>query len=308
MHIKKSLLPFNYYKSNRFFIMDKTNLGWMNGFIGVVIFAGSMPATRLAVMAFTPEFLTGARAVIAGGLALLCLMIFAQQKPNFRQIKALMIVGMGVVIGFPLLSALALDTISSARALVFLGLLPLSTAIFSVLRTGENPNFKFWLFALLGSSCVIGFMLITNAQNQALAAGDLYMLMSILVCGLGYAEGGKLARELGGWQVICWALVLALPIMLPVTLYYFPESFTQVTISAFMGLLYVSIFSMLIGFFFWYKALALGGIAKVGQIQLLQPFIGLAFSAFFLDEKITYSMLIVSLAVLVCVAMAKKWA
>ena len=287
--------------------MDKTNLGWMNGFIGVVIFAGSMPATRLAVMAFTPEFLTGARAVIASGLAALCLIIFAQQKPNFRQIKTLMIVGIGVVIGFPLLSALALDTISSARALVFLGLLPLSTAIFSVLRAGENPNFKFWLFALLGGSCVVGFMLITNAQNQVLAAGDLYMLMSILVCGLGYAEGGKLARELGGWQVICWALVLALPVMLPFTFYYFPENFTQVTLSAFIGLLYVSIFSMLIGFFFWYKALALGGIAKVGQIQLLQPFIGLAFSAFFLDEKITYSMLIVSLAVLVCVAMAKKW-
>ena len=151
-------------------------------------------------------------------------------------------------------------------------------------------------------------MLITNGQNKALASGDIYMLMSILVCGLGYAEGGKLARELGGWQVICWALVLALPVMLPFTFYYFPESFTQVTTSAFIGLLYVSIFSMLIGFFFWYKALALGGIAKVGQIQLLQPFIGLAFSAFLLDEKITYSMLIVSLAVLICVAMAKKWA
>lgn len=287
--------------------MDKINQGWLNGLIGVIIFAGSMPATRIAVTGFNPEFLTGIRAVIAGVLGLICLIALHQTKPNKSQTHSLIIVAVGVVIGFPLFTALALQSISSARALVFVGLLPLSTAIFSVLRTGERPNLKFWLFAILGSSFVIGFMLL-HGQDQILAIGDLYMLASIILCGLGYAEGGKLSRELGGWQVICWALVIALPFMILFSLYSLPENFDQVTSSSFMGLLYVSTFSMLIGFFFWYKGLALGGIAKVGQIQLVQPFIGLILSAFLLGEHVSLSMILVSCAVVLCVALAKKFA
>ncbi|OTG92350.1 DMT family transporter [Acinetobacter sp. ANC 3832] len=287
--------------------MDKINQGWLNGLIGVIIFAGSMPATRIAVTGFNPEFLTGIRAVIAGVLGLICLIALHQTKPNKPQTHSLIIVAVGVVIGFPLFTALALQTISSARALVFVGLLPLSTAIFSVLRTGERPNLKFWFFAILGSSFVIGFMLL-HGQDQILAIGDLYMLASIILCGLGYAEGGKLSRELGGWQVICWALVIALPFMILFSLYSLPENFDQVTSSSFMGLLYVSTFSMLIGFFFWYKGLALGGIAKVGQIQLVQPFIGLILSAFLLGEHVSLSMILVSCAVVLCVALAKKFA
>ncbi|MFW2012948.1 DMT family transporter [Acinetobacter bereziniae] len=287
--------------------MDKTNLGWINGFIGVAIFAGSLPATRVAVMGFSPEFLTTARAAIAGIIGLLCLLLLRQTKPNFAQFKSLMIVACGVVIGFPLFTALALQTVSSAHAIVFVGLLPLSTAIFALLRGNEKPALQFWLFALLGSAIVIGFMFYEN-RNLSFSLGDLYMLASIIVCGLGYAEGGKLSRELGGWQVICWALVVSLPLMLIGSFYYLPQSFENIHWSETLGLIYVSLFSMLIGFIFWYKGLALGGIASVGQIQLVQPFIGLILSAFLLGEHVSLAMVLVCFAVVLCVAMAKKFA
>ena len=287
--------------------MDQASKGWINGFIGVVIFAGSLPATRIAVLGFTPEFLTTSRAVIAGIIGLICLMIFKQVKPNLPQFKALIIVAFGVVIGFPLFTALALQTISSSHAIIFVGLLPLSTAIFAVLRGGEKPSLHFWLFAILGSSLVLIFMFFEN-KSIRLTLGDFYMLAAIIVCGLGYAEGGKLSSELGGWQVICWALVVALPIMLLGSLYYFPEHHSNISIAPILALLYVSLFSMLIGFVFWYKGLALGGIAKVGQIQLLQPFIGLMLSALLLGEHISLAMILVSISVVACVVMAKKFA
>ena len=287
--------------------MDQASKGWINGFIGVVIFAGSLPATRIAVLGFTPEFLTTSRAVIAGIIGLICLMIFKQVKPNLPQFKALIIVAFGVVIGFPLFTALALQTISSSHAIIFVGLLPLSTAIFAVLRGGEKPSLHFWLFAILGSSLVLIFMFFEN-KSIRLTLGDFYMLAAITVCGLGYAEGGKLSSELGGWQVICWALVVALPIMLLGSLYYFPEHHSNISIAPILALLYVSLFSMLIGFVFWYKGLALGGIAKVGQIQLLQPFIGLMLSALLLGEHISLAMILVSISVVACVVMAKKFA
>ncbi len=154
---------------------------------------------------------------------------------------------------------------------------------------------------------MIGFMFYEN-RNLSFSLGDLYMLASIIVCGLGYAEGGKLSRELGGWQVICWALVVSLPLMLIGSFYYLPQSFENIHWSETLGLIYVSLFSMLIGFIFWYKGLALGGIASVGQIQLVQPFIGLILSAFLLGEHVSLAMVLVCFAVVLCVAMAKKFA
>lgn len=287
--------------------MNKTNIGWINGFIGVTIFAGSLPATRIAVMGFSPEFLTTARAAIAGVIALICLYAFKQTKPNWLQFKSLIIVAFGVVIGFPLFTALALQTVTSAHAIVFVGLLPISTAIFAVLRGGEKPSLPFWLFALIGSAIVVAYMFYEN-QHLKLSLGDLYMFAAIITCGLGYAEGGKLSRELGGWQVICWALVISLPLMLIMSVYYFPENFDHIHLAEIAGLIYVSLFSMLIGFVFWYKGLALGGIAQVGQIQLVQPFIGLMLSTLLLGEKISLAMIVVCFAVVACVAIAKKYA
>ncbi len=287
--------------------MKAFHQGWLYGLIGVVIFAGSMPATRIAVQGFSPEFLTGARACIAAVLALILLIALQQPRPSNSQIKSLCITSTGVVIGFPLFTALALQTATAAHSLIFIALLPLATAFFAVLRAKEAPKRVFWIYTCIGSSLVIFFMLNQSGLHYSVA-GDGYMAAAVLLCGLGYAEGGVLSRELGGWQVICWALVIALPAMLLISWIYFPQNFSAVPPSAYLGLAYVSLFSMLIGFFFWYKGLALGGIAKVGQIQLIQPFIGLILCALILNEHVTLLMIAVSLAVAACVVMARKYA
>lgn len=293
-------------ESGKISISKGSSSGWVNGFIGVVIFSGSLPATRIAVLDLDPVFVTVARASIAGLLALLCLVAFKEKRPERSHIFPLAIVSLGVVIGFPLLSALALQYVTSAHSIVFLGMLPLTTAIFGVLRGGERPRRAFWFFSILGSLLVVGF-----AVAQGLAAspiGDILMLLAVILCGLGYAEGAKLSKTLGGWQVISWALVLSLPIMAPAMFYLFPSSAAGVGIPAWLGLAYVSVFSMLIGFVFWYKGLAQGGIAAVGQLQLLQPFFGLALAATLLHEQVSIGMLGITVGVILCVVGSKKFA
>lgn len=286
--------------------MDKTSSGWWSGFFGVVIFSGSLPATRLAVTGFDPAFLTLARASIAGIVAMAILVAFQQKKPARTDLVSLFIVSLGVVIGFPLLTALALKQITSAHSIVFIGLLPLATAIFAVLRGGERPRAAFWLFSCLGSGLVAGFALFQGGTGSL--AGDGLMVCAVVVCGLGYAEGAALSRRLGGWQVISWALVLSLPVMLPLAVFMAPQSLSGITGAAWGGLFYVSLFSMLIGFIFWYRGLALGGIAAVGQLQLLQPFFGLTLAATLLGEPVSAAMVGVTLGVVACVAGARKFA
>ncbi len=286
--------------------MDRTTDGWISGAIGVVIFSGSLPATRVAVAGFDPLFLTGARATIAGLLGLSLLLLFREKRPTPRDLLALAAVALGVVVGFPLLTALALQHVTSAHTLVFIGLLPLATASFGVLRGGERPRPAFWLCAVAGSALVAGFALLQG--GGAMSGSDLLMLGAIVVCGYGYAEGGRLSRRLGGWQVICWALVLSLPPMLAIAWATAPVDLMTAPMSAWIGLGYVALFSMLIGFVFWYRGLALGGIAAVGQLQLLQPFLGLGFAALILRETVDATMLAVTIAVIACVAGAKSFA
>lgn len=284
---------------------NKAN-GWINGFLGVLIFSGSLPATRAAVAGFDPLFLTLARAAIAGALAAALLLAFRERRPGRGDLRSLLIVALGVVVGFPLLSALALRHVTSAHSIVFIGLLPLATALFGVLRGGERPRPAFWLFSALGSACVVGFAM---AQGfDAAPAGDLLMLGAIIVCGLGYAEGATLARTLGGWQVISWALVIALPLVLPLLLITWPPSLSGVGHGAWAGLAYVSLFSMLIGFIFWYRGLSQGGIAAVGQLQLLQPFFGLTLAAMLLGETVGWSMIAATAALVLCVSGARRFA
>ena len=287
-------------------MMDKSASGWMNGFLGMLIFSGSLPATRVAVAASDPVFLTVARAAIAGLLGLVLLLVFRQKRPDRGDLISLAVVACGVVIGFPLLTALALKHITAAHSVVFVALLPLSTAIFGVLRGGEHPRPAFWLFSGFGALLVAGFALARG--TGASPVGDLLMFGAIIVCGLGYAEGGRLSRKLGGWQVISWALVLSLPVMAPVALFTMPSTWAGVGESAWMGLAYVSLFSMLIGFVFWYRGLAQGGIAAVGQLQLLQPFFGLVLAATLLHEPVGWPMVAVATAVVLCVVGAKRFA
>lgn len=283
-----------------------TARGWVNGFIGVVIFSGSLPATKIAIEGFSPDFLTAARAVIAGILSVLIFIFLRQKIPNKTHLLPLIIVAVGGVIGFPFLTALALQHVSSAHSIVFIGLLPLATAFFAVLRARERPRKLFWLFSVIGSLFVIGFALFQGGKSTFL--GDMYMIAAILLCGLGYAEGAVLSKKLGSWQVICWALVISLPIMLVLCLALWPENVTTVPAKAWFGLMYVSLFSMLLGFFFWYRGLAEGGIAGVGQLQLLQPFIGLLLSAWLLNETVNTLMILSTCGVIFCVAASKKFA
>lgn len=285
--------------------MDRTTRGWINGLIGVAIFSGSLPATRVAVQEFDPLFLTFVRASIAGLVAIGLLAVFRQKRPGRGDMASLSVVALGVVVGFPLLTALALLHVTSAHAIVFIGLLPLSTAIFGVIRGGERPRPAFWLFSILGSALVTGFAL--SRGVTASPVGDALMLAAILMCGLGYAEGARLSRTLGGWQVISWALVLSLPPMAVLTAIFMPPGFSGITAPAWISLAYVSLFSMLIGFVFWYRGLAEGGIAAVGQLQLLQPFFGLALAATLLGENVTGLMLAVTVAVIACVAGARRF-
>ncbi len=287
-------------------VMKSSMEGWGSGLVGVIIFSGSLPATRVAVSDFSPLFLTSARAVIAGLLGAALLFALRQPKPSRDALFSLTIVALGVVVGFPMLTAVALQYITSAHSIVFIGLLPLATAIFGVLRGGERPKPLFWLFSGIGSATVVGFAL--NSGAEVSLVGDLLMVAAVIVCGLGYAEGAKLSRTLGGWQVISWALILSLPLMAIIALISLPQTWAGIDGGAWAGLAYVSVFSMLIGFVFWYRGLALGGIAAVGQLQLLQPFFGLLLAAFLLHEKVSPLMVVTTLAIVLCVAGARKFA
>lgn len=286
--------------------MHRATGGWGNGLLGVIIFSGSLPATRVAVGGFSPLFLTSARAVIAAVLGSALLLLLREARPRREDIGPLVVVALGVVVGFPLLTALALQHITAAHSLVFIGTLPMATAAFGVLRGGERPRPLFWLFSGLGSVIVTGFALLESGAGAL--TGDLLMVAAILLCGLGYAEGAVLSRRLGGWQVISWALLLSLPMMLTVALFSLPDSWAGIGWPAWGGLAYVSIFSMLVGFIFWYRGLAQGGIASVGQLQLLQPFFGLALAGLLLREPVTATMTGAAALVVLCVAAARRFA
>ena len=286
--------------------MERSTAGWGSGLLGVVIFSGSLPATRIAVGGFTPLFLTSARAVIAALLGIALLAMLRQKRPDVSDLGPLAIVALGVVVGFPLLTAQALLTITSAHSIVFIGLLPLATALFGVLRGGERPKPVFWLFSILGSLSVAGFAL--SQDEGGSLQGDLLMVAAILLCGLGYAEGATLSRRLGGWQVISWALLLSLPIMAAIALVTLPATWSGIGLPVWAGLAYVAVFSMLIGFVFWYRGLALGGIAAVSQLQLLQPFFGLLLAGLLLHEQVAPTMIAATALVVLCVAGARRFA
>ncbi len=279
---------------------------WGNGLLGVLIFSGSLPATRVAVADFSPLFLTSARAGIAAVLGAVLLIVLRQARPGRSDLVSLAMVSVGVVIGFPLLTALALRHITSAHSIVFIGLLPLATAAFGVIRGGERPGPLFWVFSCIGSATVVVFALFSG--GEASLTGDALMIAAIVLCGFGYAEGATLSRRLGGWQVISWALVFSAPLMILSAIATMPASWEAIGTPAWLGLGYVSVFSMMVGFIFWYRGLALGGIAAVGQLQLLQPFFGLALAGLLLDEPVAWTMIAATGIIVVCVAIARKFA
>jgi drug/metabolite transporter (DMT)-like permease len=280
----------------------KELIGFGYGFLGVLIFSLTLPATRIAVSGFDPVFVGLGRAIVAAGLSLILILVTRQTVPPLRFLPNFCIVIIGVVIGFPLLSAIAMRDATASYGAVITGLLPLSTALCGVWRAGERPSLSFWIFAGLGSSLVLGFALLSGGGSFRLA--DLALIGAVAFAGLGYAEGAVLSRTFGSWQVICWSLILSFPLLLPIVIQHLPSR--SVSFSAVMGFFYVSIFSMFLGFFAWYRGLSLGGIARVGQVQLLQPFLTIFASVLILGEHLEISTLFFAAAVILCVVLGKR--
>jgi drug/metabolite transporter (DMT)-like permease len=281
---------------------DLTSFGY--GFLGVLIFSLTLPATRIAVAEFDPVFVGLGRAIVAAGLSLILLLVTRQTIPPARFLPNFAIVAGGVAIGFPLLSAIAMQDAPASHGAVITGLLPLSTALGGAWRVGERPSLGFWLFATLGSLLVVIFALLTGGGSMRLA--DLALLGAVGAAGLGYAEGAVLSRTFGSWQVICWSLILSAPLLMPIVWQHVPANFSSISLNPLLGFLYVSIFSMFLGFFAWYRGLALGGVARIGQIQPIQPFLTIVASAILLGEHLSIETVGFAAAVIGCVLLGKR--
>jgi drug/metabolite transporter (DMT)-like permease len=274
------------------------------GALGVLGFSFSLPATRLAVAELDGTLVGLGRAVAAAAVAVLLLAVTRQRLPPRRVWSRLAVTALGVVVGFPLFSAWALTQVPAAHGAVIVGLLPAATAVMAVLRGGERPSIGFWLASLLGLLAVCAFA--AAAGGGAPQPADGLILVAVVLGALGYAEGGALARELGGWQVISWALVLSMPALLPVVAWRVIASGLSASLPAWLGFGYVSLISMYFGFFAWYRALAMGGVAQIGQIQLGQPVLTMLWSALLLGERVSWEMALAAAAVLASVALTQR--
>jgi drug/metabolite transporter (DMT)-like permease len=281
---------------------DSAGLLW--GALGVVAFSLTLPATKIAVRSIDAQIVGLGRALIAAICALVLLLITRQSLPARRVWWRLAVVALGVVLGFPLLSALALQSVPSSHAAMVVGLLPAANSLTAVLRAGERPSAGFWIASVVGFAAIALFC----AQHGlgTLQGADLLLLAAVLAAAVGYTEGALLARELGAWQVICWALLLSAPVMAPlVALRLWTVGFNADALSL-AGFAYVSLISMFLGFFAWYRGLALGGIARVGQLQLMQPVLTLLWSHWLLAESITPMHVITATVVLLSVGSALR--
>jgi len=280
------------------------NEGLLFGFIGVLIFSFTLPVTRLIVPFMDPVFLGLGRSVIAGIVAAIILVVLRQPLPTRRQIALLLITACGVIWGFPVLSALGMQTVPAAHGSVVTGILPLITAIFATLITKEHPSPGFWATAFLGTLLVISFSLLKGGAT--LFSGDMYLFGASIIGGLGYAVGGKLANEIGGWQVICWALVLSFPVTMSGAWWLKPDDLMSLPPYVYWGFLYLALMSQLFGFFFWNRGLVLGGITRVSQIQLLQPFLSIIAAIIILGERVDTLTYIFAIAVIGVIAINRR--
>jgi drug/metabolite transporter (DMT)-like permease len=278
-------------------------LGW--GALGVVAFSMTLPATRAALPAFGPITVGVGRAVPAAALAGAALLLVRAPLPTRAQAARLLLVAAGAVLGFPVFTALALRGVGAAHGAVLVGLLPAATAVAAVLRAGERPRPAFWLAAAGGAASVLAFAAVRGAGTPRPA--DLLLLAAVASAAVAYAEGGALAREMPGSRVISWALVLALPAVLPIAaagLIAHPPAAPGP--AAWAGLAYVSGISMFAGFVAWYRGLALGGVARISQLQLAQPVLTVAWSAVLLHEAVDTATVAAALVVLLLTAATQR--
>ncbi|WP_163010817.1 DMT family transporter [Streptomyces dangxiongensis] len=283
---------------------ESGGLGTLQAALGVVAFSLTFPSTAWGLESFGPWSLVAVRGVLAAVVAGGCLLALRVRLPARRHLAGLAVVAAGVVLGFPMLTTLALQTSTTAHAAVVVGLLPLTTAALSALRTGARPSRRFWLAAVAGAAAVIAFTLAQSGGT--LTAADGFLFAALLVCAAGYTEGGRLARVMPGWQVIGWALVLCLPLSLPAAALALAYEPVHLTGHGIAGLLWVALGSQFLGLVVWYRGMAAIGIPRASQLQLAQPLLTLVWSALLLGERFTAAAPLTAVAVLVCIAVTQR--
>ena len=284
--------------------VSRETAGLALGLVGVVIFGGTLPATRVALGAFSPWFVTYGRAALASAAAALLLVILRKPFPR-ADAGALFLAGVLLVFGFPVMSSIAMQTVPAAHGGVVLGILPLATSIFAALIGGERPSILFWVCGVAGAALVVLFAM--RDGGMQLSPGDIWLFLAALSASLGYVVSGRLARKMPGWEVICWALIVTAPISVVGAFMTYGDGFAHATHGQIAGFLYLGFGSMFLGFFAWNVGLAMGGIARVSQVQLLQAFVTIAISAIMLGEHISGETLVFALCVMV-VVMIGRWA
>jgi drug/metabolite transporter (DMT)-like permease len=303
------------------------NKGLWLGLVGVILFAATLPMTKLAVGSaaapqLSPWFVTFGRAAVAGLLSIMYLLWHylrrlqpdlpldkAWKTPTLRECGLLAFTASAVVLGFPLFMSLALQYVPSTHGAVVTGLLPLATAVVAALWFRQKPSLGFWTCAVLGTALVLGFMVVRSldgAGHMSLHLADIFLFIAMIWGALGYIGGARLTPSLGAERVICWVLVLSLPFTLPLTWFNLPTDPALIRASSWWGFAYVAVFSMWLGFFAWYRGLALGGAVRVSQVQLVQPFLSLLFAVPLLGETIDATTLGFGLAVIATVFVGKK--
>ncbi|MGK3944791.1 DMT family transporter [Streptomyces caeruleatus] len=278
--------------------------GTVQAALGVAAFSLTFPATAWGLEGFGPWSLVAVRSALAALVAGGCLLALRVPVPSRRDRSGLAVVAAGVVVGFPLLTTLALRTSTTAHAAVVVGLLPLTTALLSALRMGTRPSRTFWTAALAGAAAVVAFTV--QQSGGALTTADLYLFAALLVCAAGYTEGGRLARTMPGWQVIGWALVLCLPLSVPAAALALAYEPVHLTAHSVAGLLWVAVGSQFVGLVVWYRGMAAIGIPKASQLQLAQPLLTLVWSVLLLGEHLTVAAPLTAAAVLVCIAVTQR--
>ncbi len=286
--------------------LSRETMGLLVGGVGVVIFGITLPMTRLAVQGLDPFFVTTGRAALAGLIAALVLLIVRPTVPAGREWGWVAIGSICLVFGFPGFTGYAMQTVPSSHGGVVLGVLPLVTAGLGALVNGERPSPRFWLFAVMGALLVVGFTLLSGGDGLHLSMGDLFLVGATLSAATGYIASAELARRRPGWEVISWLLVVSLPVTVPLALMSRPTAPFDIALGPWIGFAYVTIMSQYVGFFAWNAGMAMGGVARVSQVQLLQTFVTLAAAALILGEDVTLVTWIVAIAVLALVLAGRR--
>jgi drug/metabolite transporter (DMT)-like permease len=287
-------------------VSARTSSGVWWGLLGVVAFSFTVPLTRVAVEGMSPLFIGAGRAVVAAVLAALALGLTRQRFPRGVQWFRLAVVAGGIVAGFPLLTTFALTSTSASHGAIVIALLPAATATIAVIRGRERPRPLFWVLTAVGVAAALVFALVQSGGFGSLHWADLLLLGAVLAAAIGYAEGGLLARELGAWQTISWALVVASPVMIVLTLATLASGLPEASPVQWLSFAYLGAVSMFLGFFAWYHGLAIGPMAQVSQIQLVQPVMTIAWAGLLLGEPMTWTTVVGGLAVILCAGAAVR--